>query len=47
MPNKVETFMPESSGNGNTVISVTDTRVELQDVSGGGGGTDTLIFEKL
>ena len=29
------------------VLSMTDTRVELQDVSGGGGGTDTLIFEKL
>lgn len=29
------------------VLSATNTRVELQDVSGGGGGTDTLIFEKL
>ena len=29
------------------VISVTDIRVELQDVSGGNGGTDTLVFEKL
>jgi len=28
------------------VLSATNTRVELQDVSGGGGGTDTLIFEK-
>ncbi len=28
------------------VISVSDTMVELQDVSGGGGGTDILIFEK-
>lgn len=29
------------------VLTATNTRVELQDVSGGGGGTDTLIFEKL
>lgn len=29
------------------VLSATNTRVELQDVSGGGGGTDTLILEKL
>lgn len=29
------------------VLSATNTRVELQDVSGGGSGTDTLIFEKL
>ena len=29
------------------VVSATATRVELQDVSGGGGGTDILIFEKL
>ncbi|MFC7358502.1 hypothetical protein ACFQO1_12445 [Jejudonia soesokkakensis] len=29
------------------VISYTSTRVELRDVSGGGGGTDTLVFEKL
>ena len=28
------------------VLSATNTRIELQDVSGGGGGTDTLIFEK-
>lgn len=28
------------------VISVTDTRVELRDVSGGNGGTDVLIIEK-
>ncbi|WP_222983408.1 hypothetical protein [Flagellimonas meishanensis] len=28
------------------VISVTDTQLELRDVSGGGGGTDTLIFTK-
>ena len=28
------------------VISVTETRVELQDVSGGNGGTDVLVFEK-
>lgn len=28
------------------VLLATNTRVELQDVSGGGGGTDTLIFEK-
>jgi len=29
------------------VLSATNTRIELQDVSGGGGGTDTLVFEKL
>ena len=29
------------------VLMFTTSRVELQDVSGGGGGTDTLIFEKL
>ena len=29
------------------VLSATNTRVELQDVSGGGGGTDTLVFEKI
>ncbi len=28
------------------VLMVSETRVELQDVSGGGGGTDTLVFEK-
>jgi len=28
------------------VLMVSDTRVELQDVSGGGGGTDILIFER-
>lgn len=28
------------------VISISDTQVELQDVSGGGGGTDTLILIK-
>jgi hypothetical protein len=28
------------------VITVSDTQVELSDVSGGGGGTDTLIFTK-
>ncbi|MDC8003811.1 hypothetical protein POV27_07095 [Aureisphaera galaxeae] len=28
------------------VLSVSDTMVELQDVSGGGGGTDVLILEK-
>ncbi len=28
------------------VLMVSDTRVELQDVSGGNGGTDVLIFEK-
>jgi hypothetical protein len=28
------------------VLMVSDTRVELQDVSGGGGGTDVLIFQK-
>lgn len=29
------------------VLMFTNTRVELQDVSGGGGGTDILILEKL
>ncbi|MBV1924298.1 MAG: hypothetical protein KUG68_09765, partial [Flavobacteriaceae bacterium] len=29
------------------VISTTNIRVDLQDVSGGNGGTDTLVFEKL
>ena len=29
------------------VISVTDTEVIIQDVSGGGGGTDTLTLQKL
>lgn len=29
------------------IISRTDTKIELQDVSGGNGGTDDLIFEKL
>lgn len=29
------------------VLAFTTTRVELEDISGGGGGTDTLIFEKL
>ncbi len=28
------------------VLMVSETRVELQDVSGGGGGTDILVFEK-
>ena len=28
------------------IISVTPTRIELRDVSGGGGGTDILILEK-
>jgi len=28
------------------VIAISDTSVELQDISGGGGGTDTLILEK-
>ncbi|HBC03679.1 MAG TPA: hypothetical protein PKH16_04650 [Aequorivita sp.] len=28
------------------IISVMPTRIELRDVSGGGGGTDILIFEK-
>lgn len=28
------------------VLMVSNTRVELQDVSGGGGGTDVLVFEK-
>ncbi len=28
------------------VFSVTTTRVEVRDVSGGGGGTDILVFEK-
>lgn len=29
------------------IISVLPTRIELRDVSGGGGGTDILIFEKV
>ena len=29
------------------VLNYNDTTITLQDVSGGGGGTDTLIFEKL
>jgi len=29
------------------VLMTSATRVELQDVSGGGGGTDVLVFEKL
>jgi len=29
------------------VLMVSDTRVELQDVSGGNGGTDILVFEKI
>ena len=29
------------------VISVSASRIELQDVSGGGGGTDKLVLEKL
>ncbi|GGG06593.1 hypothetical protein GCM10011344_03820 [Dokdonia pacifica] len=29
------------------IISVTETQVELQDVSGGNGGTDTLILTRL
>lgn len=29
------------------VVSFTANRIELRDVSGGGGGTDTLVFEKL
>ncbi|AXG70933.1 hypothetical protein KORDIASMS9_03188 [Kordia sp. SMS9] len=29
------------------VISISDTQVQLQDVSGGGGGTDTLTLSKL
>jgi hypothetical protein len=28
------------------VISVSDTQIQLQDVSGGDGGTDTLIINK-
>lgn len=28
------------------VISITDTQVEVRDVSGGNGGTDTLLFNK-
>jgi hypothetical protein len=29
------------------VIERTDTRIKLQDVSGGNGGTDYLTFEKI
>ncbi|MCB0457969.1 MAG: hypothetical protein KDC91_09515 [Flavobacteriaceae bacterium] len=29
------------------VLSYTETTINLEDVSGGGGGTDTLIFQKL
>ena len=29
------------------IVSVLPTRIELRDVSGGGGGTDILIFEKI
>jgi len=29
------------------ILSVLNNRIELQDVSGGGGGTDTLVFEKV
>ncbi|WP_299678831.1 hypothetical protein [uncultured Dokdonia sp.] len=29
------------------IISVTETQAELQDVSGGNGGTDTLILTRL
>jgi len=29
------------------VLNYTASRVELQDISGGGGGTDTLVFEKI
>jgi len=29
------------------VLDVQENRVELEDVSGGGGGTDTLVFEKI
>lgn len=29
------------------IISVSPTKIELRDVSGGGGGTDILIFEKV
>ncbi|MGB5226616.1 MAG: hypothetical protein WBN55_00030, partial [Eudoraea sp.] len=42
------TFMPFNEFNDDwDVIATSDTSVELQDVSGGGGGTDTLILEKL
>lgn len=29
------------------IVSVTNTKIELIDVSGGNGGTDNLIFEKI
>tara|TARA_R110002033_G_scaffold77030_1_gene128691 strand:+ start:5697 stop:7118 length:1422 start_codon:yes stop_codon:yes gene_type:complete len=29
------------------VVSISNTQIELQDVSGGGGGTDTLTLQKL
>jgi hypothetical protein len=29
------------------VISMTDTKIELKHISGGGGGTDLLTFEKV
>lgn len=42
------TTMPFNEFNGDwDVIATSDTNVELRDVSGGGGGTDTLILEKL
>ena len=28
------------------VVSITSNQIELQDMSGGGGGTDTLILTK-
>lgn len=28
------------------IVSVTENRIELRDVSGGNGGTDILVFEK-
>jgi hypothetical protein len=29
------------------IISISDNKIELKNVSGGGGGTDLLTFEKI